>query len=278
MKNFYIFFLFLLTLSLPAQVGINTRTPDPSAALDIFSAGKGTTFPIVSLLSKTDVTTIPNPKESMIVYNTNSTILGRTGYYFWDGAKWDYFFSDINQTNLLNQVQYYSGSSSTPLTFTRAAGQFLGYSPHAAGEALDPAQWTVIPALTKTVTVDRPQNDVLMSTTGMFQANNSSSANTSGISTSIGFFVDDKLVDVKPLFLDFQVPCSYRQYLIYGNTKNLTKGSHVVKFAIRNISSPNISGLTVTYGGPNSACSPATLSAFEAAISGTVFINQPYVF
>lgn len=260
------------------QLGINTLTPHASAALDVRSTNKGVSFPKSSLQNYNDVSIINNPAESLIIYNTNSSLPGKQGYYFWDGAKWDYFFSDLNEDNLKNQTKYYSASSTVPYNFTRAASQFYGYSAHVAGEILNTAQWTVITDLTKTIVIDRPANDVLMNISGMFQANNGAANNTSGISSTIGFFIDDKLVDVKPMFMDFQSACSYRQYVINGNAKNLSVGNHTVKYAIRNIASPTISGLSVTYGAPNSSCSPATLSAFEASISGTIFINQPYIF
>ena len=261
-----------------AQVGINTQTPDASAALEIFSTNKGISLPKISLSNYNDLSTISAPTESLLIYNTNASLVGKQGYYFWDGGKWDYFFTDLNEENLKNQTKYYSSNSSTAYNFTRAASQFYGYSAHAAGEVLNTTQWTVISDLTKTITIDRAVNDVLMNVNGMLQANNSSSNNTSGISSEIGFFVDDKLVDVKPMFMDFQSSCSYRQYVIYGNVKNLSLGNHVVKFAIRNIASPSISGLSVTYGGPNTSCSPATLSTLESSISGSIFISQPYVF
>ena len=264
-------------MSISAQVGINTRTPDASAALDIYATNKGVTFPKIALTSKTDVASIPSPQESLVIYNTNDNISGKKGYYFWDGAKWDYFFSDLNQTSLQHQSKYYSASSTTAYNFTRSPLQFYGYSAHVVGEPLS-SQWTEITALTTPIVIDRAVNNVLMSANGMFQANNSNANNTSGIATTIGFFIDGALVDVKPMFLDFQSPCSYRQFMIYGNVKNLSVGNHTVKVAIRNISSPVITGLSVTYGAPNSSCSPATLSNFEAAISGTVYISQPYVF
>lgn len=58
------------------QIGINTSTPDPSAALDIGQAtGKTGGFlpPRVSLQSSTDAVTIPNPANGLLVYNTNVT-------------------------------------------------------------------------------------------------------------------------------------------------------------------------------------------------------------
>lgn len=267
----------MITSMLTAQVGINTRTPHPSASLDIRSSNKGVSFPKVFLQGRNDITAVPNPKESLIIYNTNGSVGGKEGFYYWDGTKWEYLFTDINQENLMNQMKYYSSNSSTAFTFTRnSPNQFLGYSAHTSGETLNTSQWTVIPALTKSIVIDRPQNDLLLNINGMYQANNGAANNTGGITSTIGFFVDDQLIDVKPLYLDFQSPCSYRQFMIYGIANNLTPGNHTVKFAIRNVSAPNISGLTVTYGGPNASCS--SLSGFEAAMSSTITINQPYTF
>ena len=279
MKKILIALYLLLAISFGAQVGINTVNPHASAGLDIHANNKGVSFPAIFLQNYTDLSTISAPKESLLIYNTNNSLVGKKGYYFWNGVKWDYFFSDLNQINLMNQTKFYSATSTTSYIFSRAAGQFYGYSAHLLGESLSTSgQWTELSDLTKTVTIDRATNDVLMNVNGMFQANNGSSNTTSGIRTSIGFFVDDKLVDVKPLFLDFNSQCSFRQYMVYGNIKNLPLGNHTVKFAIRNIESPSISGLSVTYGAPNSSCSPAQLSNFETRISATIYINQPYVF
>lgn len=57
------------SVSLFAQVGINTTTPDPSSVLDIVSTNKGLLIPRVSLTGSTDVTTIPNPANGLLVYN-----------------------------------------------------------------------------------------------------------------------------------------------------------------------------------------------------------------
>lgn len=277
MKKLYSSLLLSSIIFFSAQVGINTRNPNASAALDIFSASKGVTFPKVVLQGRNDISTVPGSSESLAIYNTNNTISGKKGFYFWDGSKWDYFFSDINQANLMNHLKYYSSSSSTAYTFTRnSPNQFFGYSAHITGEVLNTTQWTVISALTKNIVIDRSSNEVLMNINGMYQANNTT--NTSGIMSTIGFFIDDKLVDVKPIYLDFNSNCSYRQFMIYGITNNLLVGNHTVKFAIRNISSPNTTGLTVTYGGPNPSSTCNSLSSFESAISSTISINQPYVF
>lgn len=52
----------------------------------------GTSFPRKSLVSTTDVSIIPNPAVSQLVYNTNAAISGvgadGAGYYFWNGTNW----------------------------------------------------------------------------------------------------------------------------------------------------------------------------------------------
>jgi len=80
--------LLLASVSIPllgqAQVGVNTTTPDASAALEIKNTGKGLLIPRVALTSLTDATTIANPAASLLVYNTSAGI--GTGYYFNAGS------------------------------------------------------------------------------------------------------------------------------------------------------------------------------------------------
>ncbi|MDO3426998.1 hypothetical protein QWT87_19130 [Chryseobacterium sp. APV1] len=73
-----------------SQVGINTASPDPSAALDIVAktSDKGLLIPRVPLQNITDITTVPNPAVSLLVYNTTSNAGITKGYYYWDGSKW----------------------------------------------------------------------------------------------------------------------------------------------------------------------------------------------
>ncbi len=60
------------------NVGIGTTSPNPSAILDVNTNNlpannkKGILFPRVSLTSRRDVTTVPNPANGLVVYNTAS--------------------------------------------------------------------------------------------------------------------------------------------------------------------------------------------------------------
>ncbi|MCS4302866.1 hypothetical protein [Chryseobacterium sp. BIGb0232] len=57
------------SVNLFSQVGINTTTPNPSSILDVVSTNKGLLIPRVSLTGNTDVITIPNPANGLLVYN-----------------------------------------------------------------------------------------------------------------------------------------------------------------------------------------------------------------
>lgn len=77
---------FLLFISLRAQVGIGTTTPDTSALLEVQSTSKGLLIPRVALQSTTDVTTIAAPATGLLVYNTAAQNDVLTGFYYWEGS------------------------------------------------------------------------------------------------------------------------------------------------------------------------------------------------
>jgi hypothetical protein len=72
--------------TLAQNVGINTTTPDASAALEIKDTHKGLLIPRVHLQSVTDAITISSPAVSLLIYNTNPAVATGTGYYFNNGT------------------------------------------------------------------------------------------------------------------------------------------------------------------------------------------------
>lgn len=83
--------LALLSQSNYAQVGIGTTTPDASSALDVTSTDSGMLVPRVSLVNVTNgATPVNTPATSLLVYNTNASIVGGSGegFYYWDGSEW----------------------------------------------------------------------------------------------------------------------------------------------------------------------------------------------
>ena len=75
-----------------AQVGIGTTTPNPSARLDITATNKGLLMPRIALTGTGDITTIPAPATSLLIYNTATAGIGKTavtpGFYFYSGTAW----------------------------------------------------------------------------------------------------------------------------------------------------------------------------------------------
>ena len=80
----YLFF----SVSIFAQTGIGTTTPDASAKLDVSASNKGFLPPRVTLTSVTDVSTISNPATGLLIYNTGNNNGLVAGYYYWNGAVW----------------------------------------------------------------------------------------------------------------------------------------------------------------------------------------------
>ena len=94
MKKLIIFLIsaFALTNSYAQNVAINADAslPNSSAMLDVKSTSKGMLIPRVALISTADVTTIPTPATSLMVYNTSAAGSGTAavvpGYYYWSGS------------------------------------------------------------------------------------------------------------------------------------------------------------------------------------------------
>ena len=70
-----------INLTAFAQVGINTNTPEASAALDVTSTEGGILIP---RLTETQRDAITSPATGLMVFQTDQM----TGFYFFDGAVW----------------------------------------------------------------------------------------------------------------------------------------------------------------------------------------------
>ncbi len=93
-QSFIVIFFFVSQLIIAQNVGINSTAanPDNSAMLDIVSSNKGLLIPRVTLTSISDVSTIPNPAISLLVYNTAAAGIAPNnvipGYYYYNGTAW----------------------------------------------------------------------------------------------------------------------------------------------------------------------------------------------
>lgn len=68
--------------------------------IDVVSNDKGFLGPQISLLSRTDKTTIPNPVNGLLIYNAktingNENVVLVPGYYYWQDTSWQPFVSKV---------------------------------------------------------------------------------------------------------------------------------------------------------------------------------------
>ncbi|MEO8515643.1 MAG: hypothetical protein ABI426_02815 [Flavobacterium sp.] len=107
--------LSLLTFSYSiAQVGIGTTTPNASSVLELKSTNSGLLIPRIALTSSTDITTIPSPAISLLIYNTSSVSDVIPGFYYWDGS-----WKTVSKTNTATGTWNLTGN-------TTAATDYLG--------------------------------------------------------------------------------------------------------------------------------------------------------
>ncbi|WES97319.1 hypothetical protein P2W68_21205 [Chryseobacterium arthrosphaerae] len=81
--------LILLGVSINAQVGINTNTPNSSSVLDINSSNKGVLFPQYDLtVLNSTATPVSNPADGLMIYNKGGLSTFPKGYYIWIRNQW----------------------------------------------------------------------------------------------------------------------------------------------------------------------------------------------
>ena len=93
--------LFIVTISIKAQVGIGTNSPNGSSMLEINATNKGVLIPRVTLTGSTDATTIATPATSLLVYNTATTSDVVPGYYYNSGTSGSPVWIRLNTNSLV---------------------------------------------------------------------------------------------------------------------------------------------------------------------------------
>lgn len=89
MKTLYtLICLVFFSVSLNAQVGIGTNTPDASSMLEVKSTNKGFLPPRVSLTATESASPITSPAIGLVVYNTATVADVVPGIYYWNGTAW----------------------------------------------------------------------------------------------------------------------------------------------------------------------------------------------
>lgn len=289
MKKIYGLLCGLMSAFALSQVGINTNNPHSSSILEVYAANKGVTLPKVNLKSLTDIVTIPSPRESLLVFNTNTALPGGTGYYYWDGSKWAQMFSENNKAYFSSLVQYYTAHQPALGDYTTGAyyfsqPAFVRRGTYSIGDDISSAGWYVFSELSKTLKVDRTPNQAVVTVSGIAQVNNT---NTGGsMELVMGLFVNDKLADVRPLYFPFSSKCAFREFNVLLLANNITPNeNNSVKIAVihRSLNASTgdtASEMKIYYGAQNTEapCNDGSnrLSRDEMRLNSSIFLTQPY--
>lgn len=171
-------------------------------------------------------------------------------------------------------AKYYTELSHRPYQFSsNLPHKFYDYTQHSSGESIKSSHWTEITSVTKVIDMSSTKNEIHLTLGGGYQINNKEIL-VEPILSTVGFFIDDKLVDVKPLFLDASSTCASNLFTVSTTFNNLSQGKHTVKFALRNIETPETSGLTFTYGGSPRSANCKLVSAPTIPLKASILVNE----
>ncbi|ANF52898.1 hypothetical protein A0O34_21285 [Chryseobacterium glaciei] len=121
-KIFCLVLGFITIITIKSQIGIGTATPQPSSILELSSLDKALILPRVSLISTTDITTVPNPVKGLLVYNlsdsgTGTSMVYKDLIYLYDGTLWQALMDYKLATNTINMpVLFAKGRKTTTNT------------------------------------------------------------------------------------------------------------------------------------------------------------------
>ena len=102
MKQFFTFLAAVLfTATTVAQVGINTETPDASAALDITSTTGGLLVPRMTQAQRNQINDPAGPADGLMIYQTDGT----PGFYYYNGSSWEGYYSKNEVDVLIANLQ-----------------------------------------------------------------------------------------------------------------------------------------------------------------------------
>jgi hypothetical protein len=255
------------------SVGIGTSAPHASAILDLVTSNKGLMIPKVSLNPSniSDYSFMAaQPTVSLLVYNINASFPGGKGLYYWEGTKWVFYFNSANVNLLLGITKYYSKIYNTGVSTNNYPSDATSVAYFVNNTTISSPWVEIADPSPFTFTIERAENNAVITFTGMLQLNNASSSSAS-VTYGLGIFVDDKLISSKSASLNVDNTCAFHEFTITGLVDDLPIGTHNVKLAVMNRSSTT--STTINYGQKGASCS--NISNDEARISAIVLVNQP---
>ncbi len=116
------------------SLGISTAAPHASAAIDFGATNRGVLIPKVALTSINDITTITDPEEGLLIFNTQNSGTGGTQvkenlFYYFNGSFWEELVTEDNLPEEnekpveIKKIQT-TGDLSTPLTIVNGPLEF----------------------------------------------------------------------------------------------------------------------------------------------------------
>jgi microcystin-dependent protein len=121
----FIFLCFAFLTKAQNNVGINTTTPDSSAALEVQSTTQGMLIPRMNTIQRLMIAT---PATGLLVYQID----GPAGFYFYDGTSWSLLGANVHSV---------PAGGTTGQVLTKASG--TNYN----------TQWTSLPTPTPTLPI-----------------------------------------------------------------------------------------------------------------------------
>jgi len=117
MKSLIFSLLSLITVSIYAQVGIGTTTPDASAAIEVSSTTAGMLTP---RMTQTQRDAIASPATGLLIYQTNNA----PGFYYYNGAIWTTFSGSDNDWTISGNDMYNANTGNVGVGNTTPSATF----------------------------------------------------------------------------------------------------------------------------------------------------------
>ncbi len=106
-----------------SHIGINTQTPDASAALDIFSNNTGLLIPRVDISDLSTPAPMSSVVTSLLAYNTNTTT--GPGFFYWNGSAWTTLSGAKSINDLSDGIGADASGNGTNYIIGHLSGTFL---------------------------------------------------------------------------------------------------------------------------------------------------------
>lgn len=233
----------LFSFKINAQVGIGTTAIENDLLLKISSSNKGLLIPNLSIPDLSLASPVTNPALGLLAYNN---AIGKKGFNFWDGAKWNELVDTRNIYSVLGLTISYSTSNSSAVDINAVRGA-INY----AQDSLPETIWTEVPGLSKDITITQSNNSIAVITEGMIQANNTvASTGSDAFTYAVGIFIDGKLSGVRNYSTKYSNTYQYDFFSINSVFNNLSLGNHTIKTYVT-LRANNLAGVSLwRYGGP----------------------------